>query len=134
MEIIAGLFVFLFLYTALSKFFNHEYFVMSMRQSPLIGRFSTLLSWVIPVLEIVIVITLFIPRFRQGGLKAAAIMMASFTLYIGYMLIFVPDLPCTCGGVLQQMTWPQHMTFNIFFLLLALAGTMLNKKTKILSR
>jgi len=46
------------------------------------------------------------------------------------MLAFAPKLPCSCGGVIQKMTWGQHVIFNLFFTLLALVGIWLARKRK----
>ncbi len=53
-----------------------------------------------------------------------------FAGYIGYMLVFVKHLPCSCGGVLQGLSWGQHLLFNLLFLLLAVMGTLLESKPK----
>jgi len=58
----------------------------------------------------------------------AFVLMTVFTLYIAYMLLFTPKLPCSCGGVLQQMTWKQHLLFNIGFTLLAAYAIWLKKE------
>ena len=31
------------------------------------------------------------------------------------MFLFTPELSCSCGGVIKQMNWTQHLIFNIFF-------------------
>jgi len=72
--------------------------------------------------------------WRMIGLYASFFMMLSFTLYITLMLLFTKHLPCSCGGVLRKLSWPQHLILNIFFLILAIAGIILqkNKHLKIL--
>jgi len=44
------------------------------------------------------------------------------------MITYTPNLPCSCGGVLQQMTWNQHLIFNVVFTLLALFAIWLTRK------
>jgi hypothetical protein len=68
------------------------------------------------------------PRTRKLGLYISLGLMMAFTGYISYMMIFIPDLPCSCGGVISKMTWGQHLIFNVFFMLLALTGILLNRK------
>jgi putative oxidoreductase len=48
--------------------------------------------------------------------------MLLFTFYILYMLLFEKHLPCSCGGVLKEMTWKQHLVFNLFFTAIAFTG------------
>jgi hypothetical protein len=44
------------------------------------------------------------------------------------MLAYAKHLPCSCGGVIKKLTWPQHLAFNIFFLLIAMTGIILQRK------
>jgi hypothetical protein len=44
------------------------------------------------------------------------------------MLIVKNDLPCSCGGVIQQMTWQQHILFNVVFIILSRIGIIASKK------
>jgi hypothetical protein len=103
-------------------------FRMTIAWSPLLNKNSRLLSWAIPFLELGISGLLFIPYFKPYGFLLSAIILASFTLYIAYMLIFIPELPCSCGGIIQQMNWTQHLIFNLFFFLLSLYGWIVTKR------
>ena len=129
-QITAALFILLFIYTAISKLRDQPAFVMVLHKSPLIGSFAVIMATLLPVLEIIIAMLLFIPASKQAGLLAAAVLMALFTAYIGYMIFFTPHLPCTCGGVINQLTWKQHFIFNIIFTSLACAGYRLEKNNK----
>jgi hypothetical protein len=63
--------------------------------------------------------------------------MFIFTAYIIVILEFSQNLPCPCGGLIQSMNWYQHLAFNLFFLLLAFMGIIINdnlKGSKYLSR
>jgi hypothetical protein len=53
--------------------------------------------------------------------------MTVFTLYLGYMLLFTPNRPCVCGGVIKTMSWDQHIVFNCFFILLSLIAIRFHK-------
>ncbi len=97
-EIVSALLILLFLYTR--------------------GTYSVLLSWAIPVVEIITSALLFIPATRKRGLQLSFTLMLFFTTYIAYMILFASNLPCSCGGVLQELSWTQHLVFNIIFLLL----------------
>jgi len=46
------------------------------------------------------------------------------------ILSFSKELPCSCGGVLQEMSWQQHLVFNIVFTLLALLAAILERKRR----
>jgi hypothetical protein len=124
-DIISAIFIFLFVYTALSKLYTYKLFTETLEGTPLIGPISTFIAISLIIIELAIPLLLFIPRTRKWGLYSTFILMVVFTLYIGYMIIFTPHRPCTCGGVIEKMTWTQHLLFNIVFTLLALAGVLL---------
>ncbi|MBS1598440.1 MAG: hypothetical protein JST75_09440 [Bacteroidetes bacterium] len=126
-EIISALFILLFTYTALSKLYDYENFRSVLYRSPYISFAAPVITWALPIVELVVVFFLFFPRMRRVGLIGSLMLMIIFTFYIGFIIITVsqPKLPCSCGGVLQQMSWQQHLLFNIFFTFLAWMGLRL---------
>jgi hypothetical protein len=127
-EIISSLFILLFVYTAISKIIDFENFSNTLSTAPLIRTVGSQLAWLIPAVEIATSILLFFPKTRKIGLWASLALMLIFTGYLAYML-FVSDVrPCSCGGVIEKMTWNQHFIFNIFFTVLAGFGLWLYKK------
>jgi hypothetical protein len=127
-HLIAAIFIFLFTYTALSKFYDFTSFKNVLRQSPLIGKLSILLAWALPLTELATASLLFFPRTRLAGLYVSLVLMIVFSIYLGYMVLFSPNLPCSCGGVLKQMTWQQHVWFNLFFTGLAAFSIWLTRQ------
>ncbi len=127
-EIISALFILLFVYTAVSKLSEFEGFKYVLKDSPLIGTYNEIVAWTLPVSELIIATLLFFPKTRLIGLYSSLVIMTVFTLYLAYMIMFTPDKPCNCGGVLKQMSWNQHLVFNIFFTSLAGLGIWLQKK------
>ncbi|MBN8850516.1 MAG: hypothetical protein BGO55_31605 [Sphingobacteriales bacterium 50-39] len=126
-DIIASLFILLFVYTAMSKLYESEKFKWVLGKSPLISSFSDIISWLLPATELLVSGLLFMPRTRKIGLYSAFGLMTIFTLYIAYMILFAPKLPCSCGGIIQKMTWKQHLLFNIGFTILAGYAIWLNR-------
>lgn len=133
-EIISALLILLFVYTGIDKLGNIVRFRKTLAASPLIGSMAGPISLFLPFAELSIALLLLIPALRKWGLVASLVIMSLFTFYITYMIYFTPDRPCTCGGVLPQMTWRQHLMFNIFFTFLAATGLGLHKRIKSLSR
>lgn len=127
-EIIAALLILLFTYTALSKFLEFDSFKSVLKRSPLIGDKAGPVALGLPVIELLVSVLLLIPRVRLSGFFASAILMTVFTLYLSYMIIFRSDLPCSCGGVLKQLNWNQHLLLNVFFMLISLVGIWLSRK------
>lgn len=129
-EIIAAIFILLFLYTALSKLSDMNRMELTIAKSPVIGDNAKIVAWAVPIVEIIVSALLFIPRFRYHGLMASFILMLVFTFYVAGILAFANRLPCSCGGVISKMSWSQHLIFNIAFSLIALLGVWLHRTHK----
>lgn len=127
-ETISLLFVLLFLYTAVYKILDFNNFRAVIGQSPLITRFAPYLAVGVPLAEIVISGLLVLPRWRLVGLCASFAIMLLFTFYIILLLNLHVHLPCSCGGIIQEMSWQQHLIFNLVAVLLALIGITIYKK------
>ncbi len=113
------LFVLLFLYAATSKLLDFETFTVQLAQSPLLSAYAGVIAWMVPGIEIVIAVLLVFPRFRILALYACFTLMVMFTAYIYIILNFSDFIPCSCGGVLEKLSWTQHLIFNIVFIILA---------------
>lgn len=125
LEVITCLLILLFIYAGLSKLLDYQAFKVELGKSPLLTAFADWVALVIPTVEIIIAGILVLPRWRWIGLYAAYTLMLMFTIYIIIILKFSDYIPCSCGGVLQNMSWGTHLVFNAAFVLLALAGIML---------
>lgn len=132
-DLISSLFIVLFAYTGITKLLQQDTFVLALNQSPVIGTNSALFAWLVPILELIVSVLLFIPKFqiRRIGLAASLILMLLFTFYIMFMILFADHLPCSCGGIISGMTWPQHLLFNIFFTILAGTGIWFSYRNKL---
>lgn len=111
-EIMTSLFVLLYLYTAIMKLRDIPLFIGSMSHVPLIRGYANLLSGLIPALEIAVSVFLIVPGTRFYGLVMATILIAAFTFYVSYILISPEKLPCSCGGVIEQLGWVGHLFLN----------------------
>jgi uncharacterized membrane protein YphA (DoxX/SURF4 family) len=129
-ETIVFLYVILFLYTGISKLFDYSVLKESIADSPILAPIATPIAWVLPWVEFAITILLIIPRWRLKGLYASFILMILFTGYVIALLLFDEKLPCSCGGILQELSWPQHLIFNGIFVLLALWAIVLQRREK----
>ena len=126
-DLIAALLIFLLVYTVISKLLNFENFKILISRLPLLNEVSGFISWLIPIFEILVSLLLFIPKSRQTGLLLSVTLMGCFILYLGYMLLFASHLQCSCGGVIEQMTWSQHLIFNIVFFLFSLLAWIIKR-------
>ena len=130
-EVISALFILLFLYTAISKSLDINRTVAVVQRNPLLLNHAESVSWAVVIIEYIVSILLFLPKTRKSGLYISLSLMLIFIGYILYMMTFVPNLPCSCGGVISKMSWKQHLFFNIFFAGLAFSGIRLSRKRDI---
>lgn len=128
LEIIAHLFIVLYLYTGISKFMEFDLFQEQLIESPVLRPVALLVSWSIPIVEFCIALMLFVPRTRLYGLYSSFIIMVVFTVYVSIILIIDKELPCSCGGIVEALSWKGHLVFNLIFTVLALVGIRLYKK------
>lgn len=128
-EAIACIFIFLFVYTGISKLAGHKAFERTLSTSPVIKMGAGIIAWFIPLAELITAGLLLFAVTRKAGMIAAIVLMTGFTMYIGYMLLFSSTLPCSCGGILSQMNWHTHFWFNLILLVLGITGYYTTNKT-----
>ena len=128
-EVAGILLILLFGYAAVSKLMVYNSFVAQIGQSPILEGLSPYLAWLVPVVELAICILL-IFKWRLTGFYAATVLMVVFTLYIAAILFISPTVPCSCGGILNQLGWKSHLVFNIVFTGIAWLGLFYEKRLK----
>lgn len=127
-DLIALLYVCLFLYTSISKLQVHELDREQMAAMPLVGPYAGFASIALPIVEIVLALLIFIPKTRQLGLYLGTALMGAFTVYVAYLMKYNAELPCTCGGFLSAMSWPAHLIFNLVFVIMGIVALVLYRK------
>ena len=127
-EVICSLLILLFIYSSLSKLSDYKLFTVQLSKSPFITSISNFVAWSIPTIEIVISLLLIKQRTRLIGLYASFFLMSLFTAYLIIMLNVSYYIPCSCGGVLEYLSWNQHIIFNAFFIAISAAGAIIQHK------
>jgi len=126
--VLSSFLIVLFVYTSLNKIIDHNLFKTVLQSAPLLHNVAGVIAGILPVIELVIALLLFIPVTRLKGFCLSFFLLLLFTVYLVYMVVTTPNLPCNCGGVLKNLTWRQHIFFNLFFMLVSLAGIFLHRK------
>jgi hypothetical protein len=124
-EIISVLLILLFVYAAVSKLLDYSTFKVQLGKSPFISSFSSLISWMLPTIEIIVGILLSMERTRALGLFASLFLLSMFTSYIYIILHYSYYIPCSCGGILEKMGWSTHFWFNLSFIAITITGLFL---------
>ena len=127
-EIISLFLLSLFLYAAISKVMDYTLFKEQLSDSPIMKPIAGLVAWLLPTVEFAVVLLLIVPRWRLKGLYASLGLLIVFTIYIVSMLAFSDHLPCSCGGLLEQLSWKQHVFFNAACIALAYTAIRLEKR------
>ncbi len=127
-EIIALFFVALFLYTGISKLMELDVFTEQLYESPILAPIAPVVAWGMPIGEFIIALLLFFPRYRLKGLYLTLILMILFTAYIITLFTISPELPCSCGGILEALSWKGHLVFNGLLILLSLVAIRMQKR------
>jgi putative oxidoreductase len=131
-EIISSLLILLFLYASLSKWLAFRTFIGDMNNQPFPNWMTPFLVWFIPIIEVLIVIGLIFEKTRVQSLYASLFLMLAFTIYtVAILLHSFKYIPCSCGGVIRKLTWPQHLVFNLFFVGISLLGIILKKREQV---
>jgi hypothetical protein len=120
------LLVLLFVYAALSKLFTFSDFGQQLHNQSFPSWLADFLLYFLIPVEIIIALLLCFKRTMLLGLLSSSALMLAFTGYIAMvMLHFWDRVPCSCGGILNQMGWTTHLIFNSFFLILNLLALYL---------
>ncbi|OQP62015.1 hypothetical protein A3860_30495 [Niastella vici] len=129
-EIVTVLNIILFLYTGIAKIMDYSVFKEQLADSPILSWAAKPIAIFLPIVEFAIVLMLAIPRWRLKGLYASFGIMTLFTAYIIAMFIVAPEMPCSCGGIIELLSWKQHIVFNSAFIILNMGAIIFLKKEK----
>ncbi|RBQ08913.1 MauE/DoxX family redox-associated membrane protein [Pedobacter miscanthi] len=129
LSLVSGILILLWVYTSLSKLSEIEDFKRQLNNQVFSRKFTPVLLWAIPGIEITAAAMLLFKKTLRAGLILSAILMALFTGYIVLVSMNIFNrVPCSCGGVLKNMGWNSHLIFNTVFLAISLFGVYKSKK------
>ncbi|MBD3905404.1 hypothetical protein NAL32_12830 [Chryseobacterium sp. Ch-15] len=97
-------------------------FQVQLAQSPMFGQYSNIVSYLTIASESIVVLMLLFKRFRLTGLYASLGLMTAFTAYIYVIINYSDSIPCSCGGVLENMDWNTHLIFNLVCVAASIIG------------
>ena len=122
-NILAALIAIMFFYAASSKLLHFKTTKKEMMKQVFPKFIALQLAWIVPITELIVTSLLMITSTQLLGFYAAAILMTFFSIYISVTTTGIfGDIPCSCAGILKNMSYNWHLVFNLFFLLLAVAG------------
>ena len=113
----------LFCYAAMSKLLNYEQSEQEMLNQVFPRSLALVLTWLVPSVELIICLLLLLKKTQYIALWAAALLLSAFSIYIAVVMTRVfGRVPCSCGGILKNMSYGAHLLFNILFIMAACSG------------
>ena len=127
-DIITYFFILLFLYTGVAKLMEVHLFKEQLVSSPFLGSLAGIITWALPIGELLLAIALFIPKWRLKALYVTLGLMSLFTIYVIVIFFMDNNLSCSCGGIIEELSPRQHMVFNGACVILALVAIAIDKR------
>lgn len=129
-EVVTVLYIILFLYTGITKLMDYSIFKEQIAGSPILAPISTPIAISLPWIEFLVTLLLVIPRWRLKGLYLSLVLMIAFIGYIIAIMLFDKTLPCSCGGIIQELSWVDHLIFNSLFICMAVLAIKLERSAQ----
>ena len=127
-EVIAFLLMLLYLFASVSKWLTFRTFTNDINNQPFPNGLTPWIIYSVPPLQVAIVFALMFERTRTLGFYASLILMSVYSVYTAAVLLkFFDYVPCSCGGIIRNLTWSQHLFLNLFFVALSIAGIVLRR-------
>lgn len=125
----------MFFYAAFSKLLDYDKSRQEMLNQVFPRAVALVLTWLVPLLELVLVDLLLFRSTRLWGFYASAVLLILFSVYISVTMTgLFGRIPCSCGGILKHMSYWTHLGFNGFFIVMAVLGIALEKQWKLINR
>ncbi len=93
-------------------------------QAPGMQGLGEIIAYVLIILMTVTVVMLCYRRFQFWGLLLAFGMVTVFAGYITILLTDSKNLPCTCIGLFENMTWKDNLSLNAGLIIIAVTGVI----------
>lgn len=127
--------IILFTYAGVTKLLEKELFYLNLLNSPVLTvekQWIVLLSWIIPFMELFTVFLLVFARTKLKGVYLSIVLLSTYLLYILLLFFRAPYRPCSCGGIIDLLSWEQQLWFTLSCL--GFAGGLLYLKKSELKR
>lgn len=111
------LLIFLFAYAATDKILSPGLFANDLLKARYLDiHVVPWLIWAVPFFEIVVALLLIVNRYTKIGLSVGLCLMSVFTWHLLILWRSNPNSPCSCGGLIDQMSPPVHLTMNLLIM------------------
>lgn len=127
--VLSGIIIFIFIYSSIDKLLHTDSFSASLAQSLFIPQqWKTAVLWGTILMELVVPLLFIFRNSREVGFLLSFGIFMLFSGYVFLMMNYSPFLPCSCGGFMERLSWPQHLFLNIVLTIVALLGFLNEEK------
>lgn len=129
-EIIASLLILLFLYSAAAQVAFHPTFKLQINRSLVNTPLSSLVAWLMPVTQLLLVYLLWRRSTRLAGLSCSLAAVSCYTIYLIIMLPKAWASSCNCGELIQAATLEINILINLAIILMIATAIILAGRFK----
>ncbi|MBN8857131.1 MAG: hypothetical protein J0H29_02015 [Sphingobacteriales bacterium] len=130
-DLCTSLMVLLFTYAGASKLLQQDVFRIQLINVPVIKKYRDIFALTLPIFELLLAVLMIVKHTRVAGLVVSLVTLCIFIAYLSISLLTNSDLPCHCGGVINSLSWKQHIFFNLFFIVVATFGLYTQRSVKL---
>jgi len=121
-DLIALMFIILFVYAGWIKLLDHCMFRNQLTAFDYINSFAGFLAWVVPLIHLGLALLFIWPGMRLWALGGTFILLLTYSVYIILILYRGVNVPCACSGLFKFTSWAGQLVMNTLFLAMAAAG------------
>jgi len=119
----------LWIYAAVSKLIDWDHFKWEMHNQVLPEFLKETLIIALPPAELIVAAMFFFEKTAEFAAWFSLVMLIFFTVYIGLVIgNAFSYVPCSCGGIISNLNWVQHLLFNTLFIALTLTIIIIDRK------
>ncbi|MBH1959622.1 MAG: hypothetical protein I8H68_05890 [Flavobacteriia bacterium] len=122
-------FTVLFSYAVTVKVFHFKSFSSQLEMAPGLEGWGKTTALIIIAGQILIIVLLCFRSKPLPGLWLTLGMLTFFTGYIGYLLHYGKNLPCTCIGFFEKVICKGNLILNMGLMITAIGGMITEQKT-----
>uniref|UniRef100_UPI0040481DD9 MauE/DoxX family redox-associated membrane protein n=1 Tax=Roseivirga sp. TaxID=1964215 RepID=UPI0040481DD9 len=118
--------ILVFSYSGFFKVMNFESFQLNLLKTGFFNNFSIkIIPFFIPILEFSICLLLIFKT--KTGVFLTIFTLLGFTVYIILLNLTGNYSECGCGGLINNLSFPAHLGFNLFLTILSFIYFILNR-------
>jgi hypothetical protein len=117
-----------YFYSGVDKLIHFDEFVVNFSKSPFApSEFINEVAFCVVGTELGICFLCFFNKFQKLACLLFMIISFIFSGYVFLMITYSPYLPCSCGGLINFLTWNEHLVLNILLTTISGYATIISE-------